>query len=105
MQFVGTFHNFVLDGEESLMEEVSEAICLNYDLKIVQIIFYVKFFIQNFLLMIWFFILVVKRNHNIFIFIWRWEPNSDEMFLNKQEAHNTKKIVVELASRDAQEEV
>jgi hypothetical protein len=27
------------------------------------------------------------------------------MFLNKQEAHNTKKIVVELASRDAQEEV
>jgi hypothetical protein len=52
MQFVGTFHNFVLDGEESLMEEVSEAICLSYDLKIVQIIFYVKFFIQIFLLMI-----------------------------------------------------
>jgi hypothetical protein len=46
-----------------------------------------------------------KENHTIFIFIWRWEPNSDEMFLNKQEAHNTKKIVVELASRDAQEEV
>ncbi len=68
MQFVGTFHNFILDGEESLLKEVNEAICLSYDLKIVQKIFYVKFLIQFFLLMIWFFFLVVERQTIIYLF-------------------------------------
>jgi hypothetical protein len=46
-----------------------------------------------------------ERNHNIFICIKRREPNSEEMFLNKQETHNTKERVVESASRDIKEEV
>jgi hypothetical protein len=46
-----------------------------------------------------------KKNHNIFNCIRKWDPNSDKMFLNKQEVHNIEKRVVESASRDAQEEV
>jgi hypothetical protein len=46
-----------------------------------------------------------EKNQNIFIYISRWESNSEEMFLNKQEAHNTKERVVESAFKGAQEEV
>jgi hypothetical protein len=49
---VGTPCNFIVDGEESLVEEVSEAICLSYELKVVQKIFYFEFSIPTFLLMI-----------------------------------------------------
>jgi hypothetical protein len=52
MQGVGTPHNFILDGKESFVEEVSETICLSCEVKIVQRIFYSKFSIQIFLLMI-----------------------------------------------------
>jgi hypothetical protein len=47
---------------------VSEAICLSYEVKIVEIIFYSKFFIQSFLLMIWFFVLVIEKETKIYIF-------------------------------------
>jgi hypothetical protein len=52
MQGARTPHNFILDGKESFVEEVSETICLSYEIKIVQRIFYSKFSIQTFLLMI-----------------------------------------------------
>jgi hypothetical protein len=52
MQGVETFRNFILDGEESFVQVVSEVICLSYEVKIVQIIFYSKFLIQTFLLVI-----------------------------------------------------
>jgi hypothetical protein len=52
MQGVGTPRNLFLDGEESFVQVVSEAICLSYEVKIVQIIFYSEFSIQTFLLMI-----------------------------------------------------
>jgi hypothetical protein len=52
MQGVGTPRNLILDGGESFVQVVSEAICLSYEVKIVQIIFYFKLLIQTFLLMI-----------------------------------------------------
>jgi hypothetical protein len=50
-------------------------------------------------------LLLVERNQNTINCIKRWELNSDEIFLNKQETHNIEEKVVELASKDAQEEV
>jgi hypothetical protein len=43
-------------------------ICLSYEVKIVQIIFYSKFLIQTFLLVIWFLLLVVEKKIKIYLF-------------------------------------
>jgi hypothetical protein len=96
--------NLVLDGEETLVEEVSETKCLCDQLKIERIIFLV-FLIKSFLLLIWFLLLSIKRETRLFFFTLEDESMLVKMFLNKQETHNTKKRVVELVSRDAQEEV
>jgi hypothetical protein len=51
MQFVGMSYNLILEGEESLMEEVNEAKCLCDELKITKNLFFV-FLSQTFLLLI-----------------------------------------------------
>jgi hypothetical protein len=53
--------------KESLAEKVSGVICLNCEVKIVQRIFYLEF-LQSFLLMILFLVLVVERETRIQLF-------------------------------------
>jgi hypothetical protein len=97
-------YNLILEGEESLMEEVNEAKCLCDELKITKNLFFV-FLSQTFLLLIWFLLLLIERKTILLFFTLEDESLIAKMFLNKQEAHNIKEKVVQMASRDTQEEV
>jgi len=99
MQGIGMPH------EESFVEEVNEAICLSCEVKIVQKV------VLSWIPTIYSTHHMTpcsssrERNQNIFICISRWEFDSEEMFLNKQETHNIKEKGVESTFKDTQEKV
>jgi hypothetical protein len=102
MQFVGTPCNLIMEGEETLGEEVSEEKCLCDELMIAKHFLCVLDSIFSIIDMILSFI---NRETKLFFFRLEDESLLVKMLLNKQEAHNIKERVVGSASKDGQEEV